>query len=686
MTRDQVAIAVTFRNNSATESGTSLYGGAIDNCFMATISAFFGSSSSKAADLIFYSNDSSEIDIVSSDPFLICICNTSGNYDCSIKMFAMETYSGKLFEVSVVAVGQRNGRVPAFVSAEIYDNKAHLGKRQASQKIHTSCTSLEYSVFSNSSIEYILLHVAGAKSFYVQRTTLNITLQPCPPGFSTSLSLGCDCDPLLLKHDIHKCDIDNKSILKKEDIWIGIYTLNGSTTRLIVHPHCPLDYCTAEELNITLDEPDMQCAFEHSGVLCGACKPGLSLALGSSQCLECSNSYLAFIALFVVFGMLLVFIVMLLNLTTAMGTIHGLILYANIIAMNHSVFFPSNKVHPLNVFIAWINLDFGIEVCFANGMNAYISTWLQFVFPAYIWALVGLIIIASRYSVTLSNHLATNAVPVLATLFLLSYTKILRTITAVLSFTFLNLPDETKEAVWLHDGNILYLRGKHIALAVFGILVFLLTVVPYTFLLLFGPLLQAVSTQKLFQWVNKLMPFFDAHYTPYKDRHRYWTGLLLFVRIVVLTVISVNSTADPGINLLVVGCSVAFILTLSLSVGGVYKRLYLTILEASFLFNLVALVLFMLYFRQRSNTQRLLVSTSVGIAFTTFIAITALHVIWRIDLWAFIKPRLKRLVSHWYKKKQTENSMQLQNTDNNQAFPSTVYTDFREPLIETHML
>ena len=673
----QVAISVTFQNNSATESGTSLYGGVIDNCLMSTFSSFLESSSSEVADLIFHFNDSNEIDAVSSDPYLICICNTSGNYDCSINTFAIATYSGKPFQVSVVAAGQRNGRVPAVVSAVVGDKKAHLGRRQASQEIHASCTSIEYTVFSNSNTVYIHLHVADATLFYVHITTLNITLQPCPPGFSTSLSLGCDCDPLLIKHGIHKCDINNKSIQRKKHVWIGIYTLADSTGKLLVHPHCPLDYCTAEEMNITLDEPDMQCAFEHSGLLCGACKPRLSLALGSSQCLECSNSYLAFIALFAVFGILLVFIVMLLNLTTAIGTMNGLILYANILAMNCAVFFPSSSFHPLNIFIAWINLDFGIEVCFANGMDDYIRTWLQFVFPAYIWALVGLIIFASRYSVTLSNHLATNAVPVLTTLFLLSYTKIVRTVITTLSFTFLDLPDGTREAVWLHDGNVLYFRGKHIPLAVFGVLVLLFTVTPYTFLLLFGPLLQAVSNYRLFRWVNKLMPFFDAHYTPYKDRHRYWTGLLLFVRIVVLTVISVNSTADPGINLLVVGCSVAFILTLSMSVGGVYKNVYLTVLEASFLFNFMALVLFMFYFQQKINVLKRLVSTSVGIAFAIFIAITALHVVWRINLWAFIKPRFKK-----FKKNLTESTTELQSIDSYQTFPSTTYIDFREPLIE----
>ena len=34
---------------------------------------------------------------------------------------------------------------------------------------------------------------------------------------------------------------------------------------------------------------DFQCSQRHSGILCGGCQPGLSLALGTDQCLPCFN-------------------------------------------------------------------------------------------------------------------------------------------------------------------------------------------------------------------------------------------------------------------------------------------------------------------------------------------------------------------------------------------------------------
>ena len=68
--------------------------------------------------------------------------------------------------------------------------------------------------------------------------------------------------------------------------------------------------------------------------------------------------------------------------------INGLIFYANIFAMNSATFF-SPPTNVLTVFIAWLNLDLGIETCFYDGMDAYTKAWLQYAFPFYVWVLVG---------------------------------------------------------------------------------------------------------------------------------------------------------------------------------------------------------------------------------------------------------------------------------------------------------
>ena len=97
-------------------------------------------------------------------------------------------------------------------------------------------------------------------------------------------------------------------------------------------------------------------------------------------------------------GIALVLLLLVCKLTVATGTLSGLVFYANIVGVNRNIFLPVESPDALSVFIAWLNLDFGIETCFYNGMDAYSNTWLQFVFPVYILVLVGLIIHTSHVS------------------------------------------------------------------------------------------------------------------------------------------------------------------------------------------------------------------------------------------------------------------------------------------------
>ena len=71
----------------------------------------------------------------------------------------------------------------------------------------------------------------------------------------------------------------------------------------------------------------------------------------------------------------------------------GLIFYANIVAASKSAFFSSSEPSFPTVFVAWLNLDIGFDVCFIDGLDANTKAWLQLAFPAYIITLVVLVII-----------------------------------------------------------------------------------------------------------------------------------------------------------------------------------------------------------------------------------------------------------------------------------------------------
>ena len=182
-----------------------------------------------------------------------------------------------------------------------------------------------------------------------------VNLMPCPPGFLLKGVLQkCDCNNQLRSLPDVACNIQYSTLQRRGLVWIGPFT----------DDNCPLNYCKDEAVSFQLNASSAQCNYNHSGLVCGGCQPGLSLALGTAQCLKCSNKYLALLIPFALAGVVLVFFIKLLDLTVSRGLINGLIFYANIIKPSEYIFLPQNNTNPLTIFISWLNLDLGIETCF----------------------------------------------------------------------------------------------------------------------------------------------------------------------------------------------------------------------------------------------------------------------------------------------------------------------------------
>jgi hypothetical protein len=233
------------------------------------------------------------------------------------------------------------------------------------------------------------------------------------------------CEERLRDRNI-SCIIDDDIYFAKKAnsvFWMGVVFNNGSYEGLILHETCPVGYCRTDEVNMTLHDLDIQCAHGRAGMLCGQCADNYSLLMGSSKCGECSSTYLLLVIPVAAAGIALVAFLSTLRLTVVTGMMNSLILYANIVQVNKKLFFPANTVNALTVFIAWMNLDLGFETCFYDRMDAFAQTCLQFAFPVYVWVLISLIILTSRYSITLTKLIGHNPIAVLATLLLMSYVR-----------------------------------------------------------------------------------------------------------------------------------------------------------------------------------------------------------------------------------------------------------------------
>ena len=180
-----------------------------------------------------------------------------------------------------------------------------------------------------------------------------------------------------------------------------------------------------------------------------------------------------------------------------------------------------------------------------KGMDPYTKTWLELAFPTYIIILV-VIIFVSSHSSKFSNLLGMKSpVATLATLILLSYTKLLD------SFISLKYPNGTVETKWLPDASIHFKGWKHAALICMGVFILILGLL-YTILIFSWQWLLCCSRYKLFRWTRnqKLHTFVDIYHTPHTAKHRYWTGLLLLIQFIVYLLSVFTISVDPRISLL----------------------------------------------------------------------------------------------------------------------------------------
>lgn len=629
---------VYMQGNTAGISGGTIYGGNMDSCEQIYIK---GKDSLSTFQQVFVTPDvnfSVPQTGISSHPLGPCFCSADGEPQCSESETNRTVFTGEMFNVSVVGVGQFNGTTPAVILSRVYaDNFNNVDLENShhsmyAQKLSNECQNITYRVHARKYAEIVLL--AETLNYRYFTRTINVHIRECPIGFRLSDGAypRCECKPQLQGH----CNPGKGTVTRSGTMWMGYFS--NST---LFHKHCPLDYCKPEELTMQLNESQKQCMFNRVGILCGKCKDGLSLMLGTSQCKLCSNTFLALLAVMALAGVLLVVVLFLCNLTVAKGTLNAIIFYASVIRINHAIFFPHTRmgsaIHVigkiLTVFIAWLNLDLGLETCFYNGMDGYTKTWLQFAFPAYIWVIAFLVIIASRYSSVLQKVCMSNAVPVLATLFLLSYAKLQRTIITSLSCTWLDYEDR-REMVWLYDGNVQCFKGKHTVLALAAIVVGTFFILPAMLFLLLSRQLQAGSTCCLLSWVNNLKPLLDAYQGPYKDTYRHWIGLILLVQNLLFVSFAFNAVGSATVNCFTVAVMIVLLLPLGWKSGGIYKHSPKNILECFFHINLGILAATSLYIHSSKDiyTQEKQIYVSyafIGAAFVIFMGILIFHAIQR---------------------------------------------------------
>ena len=630
---------IIFSGNRAVEGGGDVYGARLVDCL--DIDNNHVPRRGQPNETSFYFNipqshrmnfsNTEALSSFSSDPIMVCFCENKFP-NCSKRMhFHKSLFPGEEAKTEIATVGNYGGTSSGTVSIAVHN--ASLVRPYGPQGTTARCHKLHLLLNSSdpTSASVDISVNGGLPGWGV---TLVVDIMKCPPGFIKNEQSGrCECAPLLKNYSISCIASHNSSYFRRSGSnWFAFLNTTNRTC-LTVYTDCPFDYCNSSQVTFNILDPDDQCTGGREGILCGQCQPGLSLLLGSNRCASCSNVYLLLVLVFAVAGIVLVGVIMALNLTVSVGAVNGLLLYANMVKLNESVFFPNGRPPVVSQFISWLNLDFGIELCLLDGLDGYWKTWLQFVFPSYLFLLMGAIILGSHYSVKICRLCGSNAVPALATLFLMSYTKILQTVTNALAMSQLNC-NGTLLKVWSVDGNIDYFSVQHLILVIFSGCV-LIVGVAYPLLVLFAPLLERYSDKCVpSNWnpVSKMKPLLDAYGGPYKDRHRYWTGVTLLVRLLVTIVFSFTSGRLIFLNSVIIAVTVQGMSFTWLFTKGVYRSITLNILDSLFLFNLFVLAVSSLLFLylNLNSPQEVATIVSICLSLLGLLAMVGQHVWLRI--------------------------------------------------------
>ena len=673
-----------FANNTAKYAGDAIYGGAIGDCFTylplcteyKKCSTYISERFYNDAFLFEPRADNKSSFDVSSNPVDVCFC-FNDSFDCSRRSYTYPypIYPGEEFNVSAVVVGQRNGVRPGSIRSIIIHDSTHIlqGKQTALRDRDCHNITLVIGHTSQVNVSFKVEQSDPTTDAFFQRKQpphITVNFLPCPWGFKLSQNENsvehrmsyCECDQLLT--DQH-CQITNHSVRRISPAWIGkYYTHDENCTEamddsrcygVIFKSQCPFDYCRKTSVSLNITNLDDQCANNRQGTLCGQCRKGYSRVVGSMRCKKCSDQSFLFILLFLLAGVLLVAFLVVLNLTVTVGTINGLIFYANFIRFNPSMYFPTDEVNGVYYitknFIYLLNIDVGTEMCIYNSIDAYTESWLEFSFPVYIWILAFLIIHLSRRYRIVMHLVGKNAVKILATLIFLSYARLLRATIDTFQSTIITQGDK-KMVMWLHDANVRFFSIKRIPILVVAAAFGAASVV-YALILTFLPWLNRCPNRSVLCLLQKWKPFFDAYIGPYKIKYRFWPGMLFLLRIVLFTGFALNVLGDPNLNLFLITMACLLTFLLGWFLGGVYRNAWMDRLEAFFIFNLgatsVSTMFVATYINGKPWAQQTVIYISVLASMVIFTGILCYHSYQRLK-----NCQSLQRMGEWYLRKQLD--------------------------------
>ncbi|XP_065892910.1 uncharacterized protein [Dysidea avara] len=466
-----------------------------------------------------------------------------------------------------------------------------------------------------SSINVTLRLLSNIYYYYHQmEVALVIEFVPCPdnPGYVyNTTSKGCVC----YHHDVVECYDDYNEI--KRGYWFG--SVNGKATTSL----CPSEYCRSVNRKKTREgyfelpeRINYQCEHHRSGLACGECSPGYTLAYDSPDCISVGHCSAGMTVLVVVLTFLYwivvvcgVFSLMYFNFLLSSGYLFGIIYYYSMvnILLSNNPYVSSGMFQFISILSGFAQLTpkFLGKLCLVQGLSGIDQLFIHYSHATAVSVVLVAFVVAARKSRRVSEFISCCIIRVFCLLLLLAYTSLVSTSLLLLRpLTFTDID----EFYTYSSPSIKYFHGKHVVYGSVALICELVIGIVLPVFLMASPFLIRQCPVKFIA----VKPLLDQFQGCYKDKYRWFAGYYLMCRQVLMLIVFVgNANYYHMVFYLEITCVVIAAIHMCLQP---YNNNFLNVFDGFILLLLVFIVMLSSYdFFQFSTTEIALVLVNIPV-------------------------------------------------------------------------
>ena len=547
---------ISFLNNTALESGDSIYISSPDSCLQNEKGYIFTETST----FHFYPSYTGQI---VTPPINIYFTDSSGSYQCDSTRCTVSLMLGEELTLTPHAVDGFNEIVNSFALIDLYciGSDGTLYRNKSCQYELGGSNLIE---LSNKSIR-LPFFIKGAKTTgnvvlvwqTIQQPSvgayLYVNITDCYLGYVYNAeSRTCTC---YNKSEVIFCNSTDYTACVNIGYWYGKVN-QGQVEAEFAAVNCPFGSCNYTISGLCPTEscgpdgspqqfycklprrdPDKLCLFNRGGPICSGCRENFEFSFDAVFCVsndKCSSSYIAlYIFLSLLFWSLLISAILLitkLDLRIGSGQLYSVIFFFSVMQFFVHGSFPSYGLYTVELIITgFIQLDpkmFGlIEVCTPHNIGPIEYAALHYVNPLFLMGVIALLIYVSnkwpKYTPFAGDSSAVNMICIVIYLVFFSLTQTSLSILQPIQYSGI-----ATRYVAL-DPSLEYFDPKgHLPYAIVALVIETVLVMPFLLLLIFAPYLIRFKRLNL----TRIKPLLDEYQACYKVKYRSFAGFYLTFR------------------------------------------------------------------------------------------------------------------------------------------------------------